>query len=465
MYISLNKIKTIGRGWPGVYTLLILLFGSCEKFLDEKSNAKITTPTTLQDLQSILDHSENMNGKNIHYDEVSADDYFLPPSSLGAVGVKGIDAYVWRYVGNIFPNEWGHSYRSIHDSNVCLEVLLKIERTSQNGQQWDNIKGSALFFKAWRYAKLIWAYAPAYDRETAGTDLGIVLRKESDFNIASKRSSVEECYQTIIEDLELALDLLPERSLHVMRPSKVAVHALLARVYLSMQNYDRTLFHSQKCLELQSDLLDYNLISPSGNSTFQNFNQEVIFHADVASYGFFNILPTYSRIDTVFYDSYDPADLRRKLYYSPSNGYHYFVGSYSNPTFASTPLFMGLAIDEIYLNQAECLLRLGKRNDAISTIRLFMENRWDRSIPLPDYDQYTDEFLLESILSDRRKSLIFRGVRWMDIKRLNKEGHNIILSRKVDGEVYILEPNSERFALPLPEDVVALSGISQNPGW
>ncbi|SEM08104.1 hypothetical protein SAMN05216436_101351 [bacterium A37T11] len=56
-----------------------------------------------------------------------------------------------------------------------------------------------------------------------------------------------------------------------------------------------------------------------------------------------------------------------------------------------------------------------------------------------------------------------RGLRWMDIKRLNKEGANITLTRNLNGQIYTLPPNDPRFALPIPEDVIDLSGMQQNP--
>lgn len=71
---------------------------------------------------------------------------------------------------------------------------------------------------------------------------------------------------------------------------------------------------------------------------------------------------------------------------------------------------------------------------------------------------------IELILNERRKELIFRNLRWMDLKRLNKEGANITVTRILDNVKHTLIPNDNRYALPLPPDVINLSGMQQNPG-
>ena len=78
------------------------------------------------------------------------------------------------------------------------------------------------------------------------------------------------------------------------------------------------------------------------------------------------------------------------------------------------------------------------------------------------HDMNSDE-LLTRILLERRKSLIFRGIRWYDLKRLNRDGANIVLKRKVEGKEFILQPNDLRYALPIPNDIIELSDIVQNP--
>lgn len=74
-----------------------------------------------------------------------------------------------------------------------------------------------------------------------------------------------------------------------------------------------------------------------------------------------------------------------------------------------------------------------------------------------------EEAALELILNERRKELPFRGLRWSDLRRLNKEGYNITLQRKLDKN-YILPPNDRRYVLPIPHTVLNLNGnITQYP--
>ncbi|MET0573451.1 MAG: RagB/SusD family nutrient uptake outer membrane protein, partial [Pedobacter agri] len=72
------------------------------------------------------------------------------------------------------------------------------------------------------------------------------------------------------------------------------------------------------------------------------------------------------------------------------------------------------------------------------------------------------ESALQVVLDERRKELVMRGLRWMDLKRLNAEGANILVSRSFNGQTVSLLPNDSRYALPIPEDIIQLSGIPQN---
>ena len=164
----------------------------------------------------------------------------------------------------------------------------------------------------------------------------------------------------------------------------------------------------------------------------------------------------YIKISPEFYDTYQTNDLRKDLFFSNEESLILFRGSYD----ANITLFAGIATDELYLIKAECEARNNREEQALSTLNSLLETRWTTGTFVP-YTQ--SENALEDILKERRKSLLFRGLRWMDLKRLNMENeHTTILERNLLGESYQLDPNSPKYAFPIPDDVISLSGIQQN---
>lgn len=442
--------------------LLLTISMGCQKFLDEKPNSRVAVPETLIDLQALLDRSENMNDKDPAYGEGAADDYFLTSENLVRVGVKGQEAYVWQQKPYSFNNDWARSYNTANIANICLDQLVKIERTKENSAAWDNVKGAALFFRSRSFLNLLWIHAKAYDDETAKNDLGIVLRLNSDFNEKSVRANVADSYSQVISDLEESVDLLPIQVDHVMRPSKIAAYALLARTYLSMRKYDLALNYAKKSLELKGDLMDYNEIDVTLQRPFKSFNSEVIFHSSVSSFFIPNTQTTYGYVDTILYSYYDDQDLRKQLFFNPTGNYQVFKGNYMDGLFLHW-MFTGLTTAEMYLVRAECYARIGKIGEAMADLNTLLKKRRMGNEHYEGEKPNNKDEALEIILRERRKELLFRGLRWIDVKRLNKEGAGIVLKRVVDGEEYQLPPNDNRYALPLPVDIIDITGIEQNP--
>ncbi|QEC73604.1 RagB/SusD family nutrient uptake outer membrane protein [Arachidicoccus ginsenosidivorans] len=111
--------------------------------------------------------------------------------------------------------------------------------------------------------------------------------------------------------------------------------------------------------------------------------------------------------------------------------------------------------------RAECLSRAGKVKEAMNDLNTLLLKRWV-SGTYKVYNASTTEEALKIILAERRKELLYRGLRWMDLKRFNLEGRNITLTRKVDGKIYELKPNDPFYALPIPSYVVENFGYKQN---
>ncbi|GAA0884988.1 hypothetical protein GCM10009120_35870 [Sphingobacterium siyangense subsp. cladoniae] len=435
-----------------------LIFGACDKYLDVQSNNKLVVPKELDDLQKLLDNVRVMNNNFCSRGEKACDDYFIPESNYKALNdVEKLD-YIWEDSQYNFSNDWSSMYNVVYIANLVLERLDKIDRNEQNAAKWDGIKGAALFFRANSYLSLLWTYAKAYEQNTAETDLGIVLRETSDFNVKSVRASVDDSYRKVITDLEASISLLPLESDHVVQPSKPAVYGVLARAYLSMRQYDLALKYAELYLQGRNELLDYNNsneVKLTASFPFSLFNKETTFYMELKATILSN---AYSNIDSVLYRSYDSNDLRKQAYFKVLNNVINFKGQYSG----SALLFGGVATDEIYLIRAECLARAGKLVEAQADLNKLLATRYKAETYKP-YLLTEAREVLKVILSERRKELVYRGLRWIDIKRLNLEGQEIVLKRIVDGKEYRLVPNENRYALPLPADIVRIAGIPQNP--
>ncbi|MGF7229955.1 RagB/SusD family nutrient uptake outer membrane protein [Arachidicoccus sp.] len=454
--MNIKKVKNLILITTAVICFSVI---SCNKLLDEKSDKSLIVPESVADYQAALDNTTTMNNKSASWDEGAADNFYLPTATFNSQSTLSQNAYLWiPFVYNGPYNDWANLYNVVYISNLALEGIAKIQQTDVNENNWNNVKGSALFFRAQSILQTVFIFCKAYDSTTAGSDYGIALRLSSDFNQKSVRSSLKNAYKQIISDLTTAIPLLPVTPLTVYRPSKPAAYALLARVYLSMRDYPDAGKYADSCLQLKNDLMDYNSLSLNTLTPFKQLNKEVIFQRIVSLYSLAFISPTTARVDTLLYASYDNNDLRKQAFFYPLTPGYIFKGTYNGNI---SSLFTGIATDEVYLMRAECYARENQTEKAMNDLNTLLKTRWKTGMFVPLAASNSQQ-ALQLILKERRKELIFRCLRWMDIKRLNKEGANISLKRIVNGQTSILSPNDNRFALPLPQDIINLSGMPQN---
>src|SRR5690606_36448430 len=113
-----------------------------------------------------------------------------------------------------------------------------------------------------------------------------------------------------------------------------------------------------------------------------------------------------------------------------------------------------IATDEVMLIKAECLAERGEVEQGLIVLNRLLETRFKEGSYIP-YIANNQTEALDIIKSERRKELLFRGLRWTDIRRYNLEGDNIRLQRNVDGKEYVLEPNNARYTYPIPMEVLS----------
>ncbi|WP_176844485.1 RagB/SusD family nutrient uptake outer membrane protein [Mucilaginibacter gossypii] len=450
--------------------MIAYILTGCKKqddFLNTKPNQALETPTTLADLSNLL-NNENVFNRNCDpaISEIASDDVYIQDSAFGSLSLSiERNAYVWAK--NMYDAtstqvaDWNNPYKMVYYANTVLDALPGIGTTVGNQDQYNQIKGAALFYRSFAFYNLVQTFAMPYDATNSGNQPGIPLRLTSDINLRPQRASEADCYNQIISDLKEAINLLPVIPVYKTQPSQPAANAFLARVYLAIGNYPSALQYANACLDKFNTLSDYNALTSTPTSVSNNFISEDIYHSTMVNYSTITNR-RYAYIDSALYSFYSSNDLRKTKFFTILDGlpqYPRFVGSYD----FKTNKYSGLAVDEVYLIKAECLVRSGDISNGMTALNTLLIKRWKTGtfVPLTASSQSD---ALKLVLLERRKELLWRGIRWTDLRRLNKEsGSGISINRLVNGTSYSLAPNDVKYAFPIPDIEIQLGGLTQNP--
>lgn len=415
----------------------------------------MVTPETLQDNQALLDKISNLFGSNSISGEISADDIYITDSDYNGVSYEADKRlYTWQpdLVARGSGNDWSNCFKRI---NTCNTVLNNLEQYDIANA--DNVRGQALAIRASIYLEATQIWCLAYNKNTAQTDWGLPLRLSPDINLPSERSTLKQTYNQILEDLHAAVALLPDHQVSVSRASKTMALGFLARAYLYMGDYPNALLYANKTLAIHNKLLNFNSLNAADSYPIKDMNIEVLLPTSI---GYSPILGSnVAKIPASTYASYDDNDLRKKMYFRTNAiGEIMFKGNYSGNSSRTSIL----ATDELYLIAAESYAQLNDVDNAMGKLNQLLLQRWKTGTFI-NFTAKSKEAALEIITKERRKELLFRGIRWADLKRYNRDGTNITLTRTVNGVTHTLPPNDLRYALAIPEDIIKLTGMPQNP--
>lgn len=449
-------MKNLKRYYGSV--LLLLLFTHCGKdFLDAKRESHQLVPVSIADYAALVTNYSVFNWVTpIRLALIGSDEFTVSDQRYNAINeVWERNAYIWAE--DVFEGadsrDWNTGYQQVLNANMALEVR-KIKPTAAEEPAWKQVQGAALFLRAQAFFQLAQLFTPQYSPEL-GSRTGIPIRLDYDVQAPVNWGTLDELYARIFEDLGQALTLLPKTVANKYEASQWAVHALLARIHLQLGNYTEAQEQATLALVINKELLDFGSVNPGNLFTFpQNFGQgnpEIIFYQTQGG-----MITNFSRMNTneQILSLYEDNDLRRFIYFAAANnGRIYFKGSYNG---GSGGYFVGLATDELYLIQAECLARLGEGEKALEALNALLEKRYDHTFVHLAISE--PKLLLDRILLERRKELFFRGLRWYDMKRLDKEpDYARDYYRVVNDTRYTLLKNSDNWVWPLPDNEVKWS--------
>lgn len=450
------------------FTLFLTSCGKQNEWLSVKNEKNRVVPETLRDLQALLDitflihHNFPIDGL------VGTDNIYLTDVDFNSSNERTRNLYVWNT--EIWEDgislSWNNLFPVVFRANAVLDGLNKITLSQTNEDDYSNIKGQALFYRAIVYYNLSQLFCRPYNEKTALDDLGLPLRNTSDVNILLQRASLQETYDFILDDAKNAVKYLPITSEHNRRPNKAAATALLAKIYLVLEDYENALLAANESLSYNSTLLDFNSDYINMNTTYRfessGYNHpEILFYAQSPNYPFVQPSVT-SRgfVNQELMELYDDEDLRKSVFYIETNGGYKYRGGYTGDNTA----FCGIATNEIYLIKAESAVRGNQLDVALEALNALLAKRY-RPNTFDNYNISDPEELLDIILQERRKELIgVSNLRWEDLRRLNKDPkYALTLKRTVNSVDYTLDPNSNKYTLPIPQNEIEISGLIQNP--
>jgi len=227
------------------YSLLLvlglgLIFGSCQKFLEEKPTEKLTSETTItsaagglalatgpyRSLAKWTDGGDSW-GKNMAASLEYATGKAYTQYQASILNLYESNALSGDF--DYFINQWNNWYQGVRDCNLSISMLPNV--TGLTADQKAQYLGEVRTLRAFYYFNLVRYYGDVPYNTTVLTDIA---------NASQPRSSLKTIYDKIIvPDLEFAVNesTLADVQSSDGRITKLAARAILADVYLTMAGY------------------------------------------------------------------------------------------------------------------------------------------------------------------------------------------------------------------------------------
>lgn len=365
---------------------------------------------------------------------------------------------------------WKRGYAIITNANTILSYTGDLKTAYPNDvDEIRRIEAEAYFLRALAHFDLVRCYAQPYGYTEDASHLGIPIADHllgTDELIA--RSSVKKVYEQIVKDLNTAHDILgdaaPSDACYI---SGMACNALLARVYLYMQNYALAEEYANKVIPLLT-------LTPksvyAAMFTGEKIGEEAIFRL-TGYYAGHSLKTFYNYESAVFVPTSDfeelflPNDVRRTLLYAPDQSlacmkYYDLSSSVPDDQFYYITVLRG---SEMYLIRAEARCRQNNLKDAAADLQKIQARALGLSESSIEISYNNADELMELIKEERRKELFAEGHRFFDLARW---GDDIVRPEDTNSAMKRLEYPDYRYALPITRvEMDANSAMVQNEGY
>ncbi|MFD2556258.1 RagB/SusD family nutrient uptake outer membrane protein [Sphingobacterium tabacisoli] len=433
--------------------ILVGFLSSCNNFLEVKPKG-IIIPDKIEDYEGML-FSQQMTLAFPPELLYTTDDFFDLYDEYNRSSQA--NSYYWR--PGLDPNEleppviWGPYYTLIYHCNVIISQVPNTTNGSDSQKQ--QLVAEAKVNRASAYFHLLTAFAKAYDPQTAASLPGVPLVNSTNVTDAiPQRATLQEVVDLILNDTESSIEHLPKVNKNGYRVTQKGALGLLTRVHLYLGNYEKSLSFADRTLANPHTLMDYNDYNDVYELPEEEVGPECVWMQGSSDYS----VPLFMLYSDDLKSYYNSDDLRYFLFSETNNNGIFYV----SPAGRSN---LGISYPEIYLSKAEALARGGKVAEALEIVNNLRKKRILKAayVPLSANDK---EAALKVVLAERRRELAFKGPRWMDMKRLDRENRMPTVQRidPANGKVMAtLAPGSKQYTFQIPARVQQFNrGITLN---
>jgi len=456
-----------------------LIMGSCKKsYLVQNPNDSLTPDQALSSESGLTSavngayaglRTQNNNVALYGRDfpiigDLMADNTFVESQNSGRYLIQY--NYTMSSSDDIAAAIWSNAYTDIMRVNRVIDANV-------TGTKVASIKAEAYAIRGLLYFKLVTFFAKPYTDDPNALGVPLVLHYDP-YNLPG-RNTVTEVYQQILRDLQKGFQDGPDY-VNSSRLSKYAIEALLAKVYLYMDD-------NANAKAAAVDVINnggFTLVNPGNYDTYwadpahRTDMVETLFEVDadvINNNGFDDFAGMYlNGYDDIYasmqlYNLYSATDVRQTVMAvgSTKGGANAIVVTkFPNATNGDRDNIKVLRLAEVYLIAAEASLP-GNEADALSYLNALMAQRD------PSFAGYssTGAALLNDIVTERRKELAFEGDRFFDMNRLKLPIVRAGNPGAIPAPLNIPYPDDRRLGpIPLTE-IQSNPNIAgqQNPGY
>lgn len=361
---------------------------------------------------------------------------------------------------------WTGAYKVIRSCDYLLENIERFH--NENPVKADNIRGQCLAIRALVHHNLLNVFAQPYKFTSDASHPGIPFIETSDYIKPVSRQTVGEVYAAIIDDLNMAIKLLPSAASNTIFIGANAAKAILARVYLFKGDYI-------KAKDFAVDVAKSVPISKTDypNNLFTPNDEEALFQVPpaVTATGGYNIrFASFLFRSNQFYATSDivdlllerPNDLRKTWVTMSGSNWtitKFPVGVVPDVPVPNTAYYHSIVrSSEMYLTAAESYAEIGNRDSAI----FYLDAIRQRADMTASSTIASGKALVDSIYKERRKELCFEGLRMFDLLRAGK---GVDRNDAINPEAQILPYPSSKAIAPIHGFDVRYYGLGQNVGY